>query len=73
MPSESRYNTATLVMMIGGAFVILDPFLKALGIYIQAHSSIVFSPEYSDQLKHWVEVAATAYVAHKHTAPVDTP
>lgn len=67
MPEKTTYNTATLVMMVGGAFVVLDPFLVALGAYIQSHSSIVFSPGYSDQLKHWVEVALTAYVAHKHT------
>jgi molybdopterin-biosynthesis enzyme MoeA-like protein len=65
----NRYNTATLVMMVGGAFVILDPFMTAAGSWIQAHSSIVFSPGYSAELKHWVEVAVTAWVAHKHTAP----
>lgn len=71
--TPARYNTATLVMMVGGLFVILDPFLTALGHYIQGHTAIVFPPDYSASLKHWVEVGVTAYVAHCHTAPVEAP
>ena len=69
----NRFNTATLIAFVGGTFVVLDPLLQALGVWIQGHTAIVFPADYSNTLKQYVELAVMTWVAYKHTAPTDPP
>jgi len=61
-----RFNTATLVLVIGYIFAILDPFLVAFGQYLQSHSAVVFTDSYMGILKQSVEGLAIAGFTYWH-------
>lgn len=66
----NKFNTATIVLMVGTVFAMLDPFLRALGQYIQAHSLVVFSDEYMNILQKGVETLVTVWFTYRHTQTV---
>lgn len=74
-PTPSKYNTATVVGLVGAALAVLDPFLQGAGVWIQHHSAIVFSDDYMGVLQRFVEVAVLVYATHHHgdNAPTDQP
>jgi len=71
-PTPNKYNTATIVGLVGALLAVLDPFLKGAGVWIQAHSAIVFSDDYMGVLQRFLEVAVLVWATHAHggDAPV---
>ena len=71
-PTPNKYNTATIVGLVGALLAVLDPFLKGAGVWIQGHSAVVFSADYMGVLQRFLEVAVLVWATHYHggDAPV---
>lgn len=68
MPESTgpTFSTATFAALMAAFWPVADPFLVALGGYIQTHTSIVFPAGYSMTLRAGLEATLTAWAIRWH-------
>ena len=68
MPESTgpTFSTATFAALLAAWWPVADPFLVALGSYIQAHTSIAFPEGYSMTVRAALEAAVTALAIRWH-------
>lgn len=71
--TENRYNTSTVVGLVGLVGALADPFVVAGMAWVQHHTTVVFPEGYVSLLSRVLEVLAMVYSAHYHTTPADPP
>lgn len=67
----NRYDTATIVLLVGLLAAAFDPFVVAGITWIQMHTIVIFPAGYPQLLARILEVCMTGYSAHYHTTPAE--
>jgi hypothetical protein len=65
-PTQPTFSTATFAALLAAWWPVADPFLVALGAWVQAHSVIVFPDGYAMTVRAALEAAVTALAIRWH-------
>ena len=68
-----RFSAATIVLIIGAVFRIGAPVLHGLGLWISAHSPIVFPTDYLTTTQQDIATIITAVLVALHPSQNQPP